>query len=199
MSIDFFKKIENEGENMRLEDINGLGITTRKYLNELGIYDVYDLINYFPFRYEIIENTDLSLIKDGDKVVLGGIIQNVPNIFHFSKKLNKMSFHLDTGRFITNVTIFNRGFLKSKLNVGTVVTVIGKYDQKHNNITASDIKFGLIEKTLIEPIYHSSFKITSAKISKIINMVLDKVEVLDYVPSKFNKKYLFIDKNKAIL
>ena len=45
MSIDFFKKIENEGENMRLEDINGLGITTRKYLNELGIYDVYDLIN----------------------------------------------------------------------------------------------------------------------------------------------------------
>ena len=199
MSIDFFKKIENEGENMRLEDINGLGITTRKYLNELGIYDVYDLINYFPFRYEIIENTDLSLIKDGDKVVLGGIIQNVPNIFHFSKKLNKMSFHVDTGRFITNVTIFNRGFLKSKLNVGTVVTVIGKYDQKHNNITASDIKFGLIEKTLIEPIYHSSFKITSAKISKIINMVLDKVEVLDYVPSKFNKKYLFMDKNKAIL
>ena len=183
---------------MQLEDIKGIGSTTTKYLNELGIYDINDLITYYPFRYEIIENSDIHKLNDGDKIVIGGIIENVPSVFHFNRKLNKMSFHLNTGDFITNVTIFNRAFLKSKLNIGCQITVIGKYDQKHNSITASDIKFGFVEKTLIEPIYHSSFKISSSKISKIIKSVLGTVKPLDYIPDSLIKKYNFIDKATAI-
>ena len=183
---------------MNLEDIKGIGTTTIKYLNELGIYNIDDLINYYPFRYEIIENTNIDTLNDGDKIVIGGIIENIPNIILFNRKLNKMSFHLNTGNFVTNITIFNRAFLKDKLNIGNTITVIGKYDKKHNSITASDIKFGLIEETLIEPIYHSSFKISSTKISKIIKSVLNKVKALDYIPDSFIEKYHFIDKNKAI-
>ena len=183
---------------MNLEDIKGIGNTTIKYLNELGIYNTLDLINYYPFRYEIIENTDLNNLNDGDKIVVGGIIENVPNIIHFNRKLNKMSFHLNTGKFVTNITIFNRAFLKDKLNVGSSVTIIGKYDKKHNSITASDIKLGLIEETLIVPIYHSSFKISSSKISKIIRSVLGKVKTLDYIPKSITEKYRFIPKEKAI-
>ncbi len=183
---------------MQLEDIKGIGKTTIKYLNELGIYDADDLITYYPFRYEITQNTDIHNLNDGDKVVIGGIVENVPTVIHFNRKLNKMSFHLNTGEFITNITIFNRAFLKDKLNVGHAVTIIGKYDQKHNSITASDIKFGLIEGTLIEPIYHSSFKINSSKISKIIKSVLDKVKPKDYIPDSFIRKYHFMDKQEAI-
>ena len=183
---------------MQLEDIKGLGNTTIKYLNEIGIYSIDDLINYYPFRYEIIENSDISKLNDGDKIVIGGIIENVPNIIHFNRKLNKMGFRLNTGSFVSNITIFNRAFLKDKLNVGNTITVIGKYDKKHNSITASDIKFGLIEETLIEPIYHSSFKISSSKISKIIKSILGKVKTKDYIPNSLIEKYHFIDKNKAI-
>ena len=183
---------------MQLEDIKGIGKTTIKYLNELGIYNIQDLITYYPFRYEITQNTDIHNLNDGDKVVIGGIVENVPTVIHFNRKLNKMSFHLNTGGFITNITIFNRAFLKDKLNVGHAVTIIGKYDQKHNSITASDIKFGLIEGTLIEPIYHSSFKINSSKISKIIKSVLDKVKPKDYIPDSLIRKYHFMDKQEAI-
>ncbi len=183
---------------MQLEDIKGLGGTTIKYLNEIGIYSIDDLINYYPFRYEIIENSDISKLNDGDKIVIGGIIENVPSVIHFNRKLNKMSFRLNTGSFVSNITIFNRAFLKDKLNVGNTITVIGKYDKKHNSITASDIKFGLIEETLIEPIYHSSFKISSSKISKIIKSILGKVKTKDYIPNSLIEKYHFIDKDKAI-
>ena len=82
---------------MNLEDIKGIGKTTIKYLNELGIYNAQDLINYYPFRYEIIENTDIKNITDGSKIVIGGIIENKPTVIHFNRKLNKMSFHLNTG------------------------------------------------------------------------------------------------------
>ena len=183
---------------MNLEDIKGIGKTTIKYLNELGIYNVQDLINYYPFRYEIIENTDIKKLNDGDKIVIGGIIENKPIIIHFNRRLNKMSFHLNTDDFITKITIFNRAFLKDKLNIGNTVTIIGKYNQKNNSIIASDIKFGLIEKTLIEPIYHSSFKISSSKISKIIKSVLGKVKSLDNIPDSLIQKYHFISKEEAI-
>lgn len=183
---------------MELSEIKGLGITTEKYLNELGIFSVDELINYYPFRYEIIENTDLDKLNDGDKITVSGICENVPNVFHYNKKLNKMSFRLNTGDFIANVDIFNRGFLKSKLNVGVAVTVIGKYNQKRSSIVASDIKFGIIEGTLIEPVYHSSFKISSSKISKIIKSVLGKIHSFDYLPDSIIKKYHFLNKDDAI-
>ena len=183
---------------MQLSEIKGIGLTTEKYLNELGIYSAEDLINYFPFRYEIIENTKLDEIKDGDKIVIGGICEQTPSVFHFNRRLNKMTFRLNTGEFIAKVEIFNRAFLKSKLNAGTIITVIGKYDQKHNSITASDIKFGLIEKTLIDPIYHSSFKINSAKINKMISYAIDKVNIIDYLPKSIIEKYNFIDKKEAV-
>ncbi len=182
----------------KLEEIEGIGINTIKDLNNLGINNIYDLITYYPFRYEVIEKTDISNLIDGDKIVIDGVCENTPNVFHFSKKLNKMSFRLNIGNKLMNVTIFNRSFLKNNINPGTELTVIGKYDQKHNSITASDIKFGLLTKTIIEPIYHSSFKINSKKINKVINSAIGNIKVLDYIPSTLNEKYHFMDKERAI-
>ena len=41
-----------------------------------------------------------------------------------------MTFKLNTGDKLLNIVIFNRGFLKPKLKIGTTITVIGKYDKK---------------------------------------------------------------------
>ena len=183
---------------MELNEIKGLGLTTEKYLNELGIYNVDDLINYFPFRYEIIENTDMSKVNDGDKVVIGGICEQPPSVFHFSKKLNKMTLRLNTGDFIAKVEIYNRAFLKTKINVGEPITVIGKYNQKKSLITASDIKLKLVDEPIIEPIYHASFNINSSKISKIILKALEKEEIKETLPEDIIQKYKFISREKAI-
>lgn len=183
---------------MELSKVKGLGLTTEKYLNELGIYNVEDLINYYPFRYEIIENTDMSKVSDGDKVVIGGICEQAPSVFHFNKKLNKMTLRINTGDFIAKVEIYNRAFLKQKISVGTPITVIGKYNQKKSLITASDIKLKLIDETLIEPIYHSSFNINSSKISKIILKALEKAEINETLPESILEKYKFITRKEAI-
>ena len=71
---------------MQLSQVKGIGLNSEKYLNELGIYTAEDLIEYYPFKYEILENTDPKTIKDGDKIVIGGICENKPNVFHFNRK-----------------------------------------------------------------------------------------------------------------
>lgn len=183
---------------MQLNEVKGLGLTTEKYLNELGIKNVEDLLNYYPFRYEVIENTDMDNITDGDKIVIGGICEQSPSIFHFNKKLNKMTLRLNTGNFIAKVEIYNRAFLKPKINAGTPITVIGKYNQKKSLITASDIKLKLIDEPVIEPVYHSSFNINSAKISKLILKALEKAKIKETLPENIIHKYNFINKEEAV-
>ena len=49
---------------MSLEDINGIGKKTVLYLNHLGIYNIDDLVSYYPYRYDIIKRSNLDTIKD---------------------------------------------------------------------------------------------------------------------------------------
>ena len=183
---------------MELETIKGLGPKNLKLLNKLGINKVEDLLEFYPFRYDVIERSNLNELNDNDKIIIDGIVENIPNVFYFNRKKDKMSFKLNTGHNIYRVEIFNRGFLKSKLKIGTSITVIGKLDKKHNLITVSDLNFGLIKETRIEPVYHTTYGISINHIKKYIKDSLGNVDVTDYIPSYLIDKYNFIDKNKAI-
>ena len=57
---------------MQLEDIKGIGPKTANILRRLGINDSYDLLTYYPFRYDIIKRTDLN----DEKVILDGIVES---------------------------------------------------------------------------------------------------------------------------
>ncbi len=181
-----------------LKEIKGIGVNTVRDFNNLGIYTTEDLYSYYPFRYEVLEKTDMSTALDGDKVIVDGICENTPNVYYISRKLNKMSFRINTGSKIMNVVIFNRAFLKNNLVVGKEITVIGKYDMKHNSITASDVKLGLLKGTVITPVYHSSYRLNSKKINKVINSIIGKEKILDYIPSSLNERYHFMDKDRAV-
>ncbi len=164
-------------------------------LNKLGIYNIYDLVTFYPFRYNLIKKSDINTLNDGDKIVMDGYIENTPTLFRFKAKLDQMRFKLNTGFNLMNVTIYNRGFLKNKLEIGTYITVIGKYDKKHNSIVASELRFGSIEKDKIEPVYHTTYGLSNNQIEQFINEALKcPVELKDYVPPSLKEKYMFNDK-----
>ena len=183
---------------MDLTEIKGIGINTRKYLNDLNIYTSDDLFEYYPFRYDVYEKTDMSSVEDNGNVVISGICENMASVYHYSRKLNKMSFRLNTGDNIYNIVIFNRAYLKDKIRPGIMLTVIGKYDLKRRCITASNLEFGILDKPKIIPVYHSNFKINSKKIHQIILSIIDKVSFDDHLPSYLINKYGFISKNDAV-
>ena len=184
---------------MILTDVKGVGPKSEKVLNKMGIFTPDDLINYYPFRYEIISRSNLNELKDEDKIVIDGVIDTAPTIFFFGRK-DRMNFKLATSSNIFNVTIFNRGFLKSKLNVGINISVIGKLDKRHNLIVASDLKFGLLPDTpKIEAVYHTVSGITGRQIETFINnLFFQDFRLSDYIPNIYASKYGFISKRKAL-
>ena len=149
----------------KLETLKGIGPKSVGLLNKLGIYSKEDLLEFSPFRYNIIRRSDLENLES-DKVIVDGIIENNPRIFYFNKKLNKLSFILNTGKRLINVSIFNRAYLKPNLKLGSKVTVFGKIDKNLKNITASEIRFGLILKETVEPVYHTTNGLSTLKLSQ---------------------------------
>lgn len=178
-----------------LDDIKGIGPKTIKILNKLGIKNKYDLVNYYPFRYDILEKSNLDNLIQDDKIIIDGIVENIPNVFYFNKKMNKMMFRLNIEARILNITIFNRAFLKSKLTIGTKVIVIGKYDQKHNTVVATDIRFGLLSsEPKIEPIYHCCNGISRLQIHNYIESIIKDFNVDNLLPDYLIDKYQFLSK-----
>lgn len=185
---------------MNLENIKGIENKTVKILNKLGINSLGELITYYPYRFEVIERTNIASLKQDDRVVIDGIVENIPTISFFSKKLNKMAFRLNVGNNIYPVIIFNRAFLKRRMQIGAKVSVIGKYDKKHGTIVATDIKLSLLpDKPTIEPVYHVCNGISSKELNKLIISNLNNIKVEEYIPRYLVERYKLINKHESIL
>ena len=185
---------------MELKDVKGIGIKSLTLLNKLGIYTVYDLITYYPIRYDILKKSDLNNLDPDMKIIVDGRVESIPLIIRIKAGLNKMNFRLATTDRIFGISIFNRAFLKQHLTIGTNVIVIGKYDKSKNVITASDIKLGTLgSKAKIEPVYHLTNGLTNKNIATYINMaILQSGKIDDFIPSYITKRYNFLNKKTSL-
>lgn len=178
----------------------GIGTKTIASLNKLGINSSTDLLSYYPFRYNVLNRSNLSDMKTDENIVIDGTVNSKPNVFFFAKHKDKMSFKILADNLLLSVIIYNRGYLKNKLLLGNIITIIGKFDKLHNTIIANDIKLSpLSELPQIEPIYHANYNITSNKIhSYILKALKNDVTIIDYIPDEYISKYDFLDKSAAI-
>lgn len=182
-----------------LEELKGLGPKGLKLLGQLGIHSIKDLIHYYPFRYDVLKKTDLNTAQKDDKVIIEGIVETIPSVFHINRKMDKMDFKINAQNHLLRITIFNRGFLKAQLPIGKTVTVIGKYDSLHNHIIASELRTSRLEQDTIEPIYHTIYGISSKQLSHYIGLALkEPMETDDYIPIQYQERYQFLSKEKSI-
>lgn len=185
---------------VELESVEGIGPKTKELLNKLKIYTGEDLINYYPYRYEIIKRSDINILNDGDKIVMDGIIEGQPTIIYVNKSLKKIIFRINNGSTILNITLYNRVHLYQELKSGKEITVIGKYNKLKNTVVVTDLRFGMLSANVkIEPIYYTTSGLTVKQISKFINTALySDYNVVDYVPRYLKEKYNLISKKEAI-
>ena len=182
-----------------LEDIKGIGPKSLLALKALNLYTKDDVINYFPYRYNIYTPVKLRECSEGDTCTITGYVESIPKVFFIRKNLNKLSFAFNTGSELVNVTIFNRAYLKPNIRIKSYISVIGKYNRKSNTFMASDIKLTPITKTVIEPVYHLNQGIKRSNFKKLVDEILDNtVEIKSNVPDYLIEKYNFINKKEAV-
>ena len=74
-----------------LSNVKGIGKITEQKLNKLNIFSIEDLINYYPFRYDVLKKTSLN----NEKVVVVGSIESNITVNYF-KNINRLKFKLLT-------------------------------------------------------------------------------------------------------
>lgn len=180
---------------MDIKNLHQVGEKTSKILNKLGIFTDDDLINYYPYRYNVY-NFSNELI-DNSTLIINVIIESNPIVSYIKKNFNRLSFRARYNERIFNVVIFNRAYLKTNLTIGKNITIIGKYDFKKNIFTSSDIKFN-VTNGQIEPVFHLTKGITNNTISKLIKDNFNNIYIKDSLPSNIISKYNLLSKKDAL-
>lgn len=183
-----------------LEQIEGIGPKTKEQLSKLQIFTIEDLINHYPFRYEVIKRSNLQELKDGDKIIIDGLIEGQPTVIYLSPKLKKIILRINTGQNILNITIYNKVYLIDNLKSGKYITVIGKYDKIKNTIIASDIRLEkLPPMPKIESIYYTTNGLSKKSISKYITAtIMSGYKPQEILPNYLLEKYNLLTKYESI-
>lgn len=183
---------------MNLNVLNKMGPKTERGLNKLGIFNLTDLIEYYPYRYNFIHIMDLMQAKDDELIYILANIYSEAKVQYFKKNLNRLTFMAKSNNTIFKVVIFNRGFLKNNLKINREILLIGKYKKINNTFTASEIKFNIVTNR-IEPIYHLTEGIKNNNLENFIGEALNiETQVPDYIPSYLNDKYKLLSKREAL-
>ena len=89
-----------------------LKTTEKRYqlLNQMNIFSLEDIVQYYPYRYDIIEETYPSI--NDERIIIEAVVISPVKIF-FRGKMSRMTFEVeDQYHQKYQVIIFNRHFLR---------------------------------------------------------------------------------------
>lgn len=181
-------------------DLKGVGTKTAAALGSLGIYSIYDLLYYFPFRYDDLETVPLDQIMDGQKVMLKGIVATEAYVSRFGYKKSRLSFKLRIDHDVIMVNFFNQPWLKSKIEIGKEVAIYGKYNLAKQSLSGFKFVGAKENDSGMAPIYPVNKNIHQKTLVKLINQVIDEYldEVEDIVPKTIRQKYRLLTDQEII-
>lgn len=187
-----------------LKQVKGIGPSAQEKLQKLGIETVADLFDYFPFRYETNEEVDLSIAPNEARVNVIGEIVTPAIVSYFGQKRNRLSFKLKVAHLVVQITFFNQGYLKSKINVGETIRIIGKWDRQRQAISAS--KYALVDDTSstvddkkMEPVYSMTEGLKQSQFQKWLRTAWEQYEhtIEEYLPTTLVAQYQLLNRHEA--
>ena len=183
---------------MELENIPKIGNKTLNDLHKLNIFTINDLINFYPYRYNFYNPTNINNTQDNITITINGIIESTPKIVFIKRNLNYLTFRVISSNKLINVTIFNRAFMKNNLIVGKSICLTGKYNTEKNLFTASNILLKPIMSTIIEPIYHLKGNLKNKNLNNLIIDIVNKNEYNNTLPEYIVNKYNLLDEYNSL-
>ncbi|WP_407856715.1 ATP-dependent DNA helicase RecG [Enterococcus hailinensis] len=177
----------------------GVGPKRVQTLAELGIVTVEDLLSYYPFRYEDIQEKNLLEINDQEKVTLKGVIVSAPVVSRFGYKKSRLQFRMMQDHAVFMVSFFNQPYLKEKIEVGEELAVYGKWDAKRKSMNGMKILGGK-QTEEYAPIYHVTKSIRQSTLVDLIKVAFEKFgdQVPEDLPEYLLEKYRLMPRKQAM-
>lgn len=179
--------------------LKGVGEKRAQDLAGLGIVTIEDLLSYYPFRYEDIQERDLLEIGDQEKVTLKGVVVAPPVVNRFGYKKSMLKFRMMQDHVVFNVSFFNQPYLKDKVELGEELAVYGKWDAKRKALTGMKILGS--NRGDFTPIYHVNKAIKQKTLVELIKKGFEAYgdQIEENLPLSLREKYRLMDRREAML
>lgn len=186
-------------EAVSVQYLKGVGEKRAQDLAALGITTVRDLMGYYPFRYEDIQERTLAEINDQEKVTIKGVVVAPAVLNRFGYKKSVLRFRMMQDHGVFSVSFFNQPYLKDQVVLGGELAVYGKWDAKKKALTGMKI-LGSGHQGDFAPIYHVSQKVKQKTLIPLIRQAFADYgdQIKENLPLALREKYRLMDKAAAM-
>lgn len=178
-------------------NIKGIGEKKALALNKLGVFSVYDLLSYFPRRYEDrSEYLTLFDVPDGESASLRLTVADEPRLLRIRRGMEIVRFHAFDDTASVEISFFNQNYVKNQLHRGDSILVYGKVTYLNNRRTMANPVFEREEaqKGLtggIVPVYRLNAGINRSALVGAIRQAVDLYadSIPELIPGSVRKEY----------
>lgn len=181
-----------------LAELPGVGPKKLEALQSLGINNVYDLLFYFPFRYEDMQAKSLDDAADQEKILLKGVVASEPVVARFGYKKTRLNVRILVDSESIMVTFFNQPWLKDKFETGTDAAVYGKWNENRRSLMG--MKVIDVHDNSVDSVYSVNKNIHQKTLINLIKAAYEKYhdQIDTIVPAYIRTKYKLLDDEQIV-
>ncbi|MGM9587347.1 MAG: ATP-dependent DNA helicase RecG [Candidatus Limivicinus sp.] len=115
--------------NTDVRYIKGIGEKKAQAFNKLGVFSLYDLISYFPRKYEDRSQCKpIALVSDGEQVCIRAIVADMPRLVRIRRGMELVKFRAVDESGVVDITYFNQNYVKDNISRGDCMVFFGKVE-----------------------------------------------------------------------
>ena len=184
-----------------ISTLKGVGPKATEKLNRCGIFNILDILLYFPRDYDFIEgNVEFETIDGEEKLIL-----------LCEAKTFKRDVRTKNGKLLTTIDFqygehkvtakwFNQPYVKNNFQKGSQYNLMGKFKRVGNmlEIVGPVIACGEAISNEIVPKYPLKGDISNKLFEKLINTILAQMNIKENLPQDILDKYKLVSLDSAI-
>ena len=183
--------------------LNGVGKQRAAALNKLGIFNIYDLLTFYPRTYlDFSQTYSIAQAPLDVYVSVKATVGSKPRVHIIRKGMTTYTFEVTDGANILDLVFFNNKYIANMLPVGKEFVFYGKINQL-NPFYKSMTSPKFIEYNssgMIEPVYPQTAQINSRQILKLVKTAFDSVDnIEDCLPEKLKNDYCLMSLKTALM
>lgn len=193
--------------NTPIDNLPFTSILTIRKMRSLGIKTYWDLINYFPFRYDDFTFlSEISRVQEGEIVTVKGQIQSIKNEFT-RNRLNIQKVEIFDGSDKITLVWFNQYYLNRLFKQGGYITVSGEVKMRGKKRQLFPKNYELLhtfnQQTIhtgrLVPVYPEKRGLSSRTLREKIFYVLNSTDLSDveFFPHDILSKYDLTEEDRA--
>lgn len=187
-----------------IRTIKGVGEKAEKNFHRLDIWEVGDLLEHYPRKYDEFQNlVPIRDLKEGMVMAVEGVLLRKPALRHMTR-LSVITAFLEDATGTVQLTWFNMPFLMSRLKLGTRYILRGRVGMRNG-------KFVLEQPILYDknefykkvgkmlPIYPLTSGITNRQMTKTVKAALSQCEgIVEFLPAEIRTRHDLVGYKKAV-